>query len=74
MTTIATQQMMILSSARTSSRDAPGRFPSMVDQTNRERQTKPYHSPWLKSEYHGERYNENTDGGSLSEETLNHTQ
>jgi hypothetical protein len=45
-----------------------------VDQTNRQRQTNPQHSPWLESEYPGDRYNENTDGGSVSEEKLNHTQ
>jgi hypothetical protein len=74
MTTIAPQQMMILSAARSISRDVPGRYPSMVNQTNRQRQTKPQHSPWLESEYYGDRYNENTDGGSVSEEKLNHTQ
>jgi hypothetical protein len=45
MTTIAPQQMMILSAARSISRDVPGRYPSMVDQTNRQRQTKPHHLP-----------------------------
>jgi hypothetical protein len=73
MTTIAPQQMMIISAARTLSRDAPGRYPSMVNQTNRQRQTKPQHSPWLESEYPGDRYNENTDGGSVSEEKLHHS-
>jgi hypothetical protein len=66
--------MMILSAARSMSRDVPGRYPLIVDQTNRQRQTKPHHSPWLESEYHGDRYNKNTDGGSVSEEKLNHTQ
>jgi hypothetical protein len=74
MTTIAPQQMMILSAARSISRDVPGRYPSTVDQTSRHRQTKPQHSPWLESEYPDDRYNENTDGGSVSEEKLNHTQ
>jgi hypothetical protein len=73
MTTIAPQQMMILSTGRTISRDVPGRYPSMVDQTNRQTQTKPHHSPWLKSEYYGDRYNENTDGGLVSEEKLHHS-
>jgi hypothetical protein len=50
MTTIATRQMMIISAARTLSRDVPGRYPSMVNQTNRQRQTQPQHSPWLESE------------------------
>jgi hypothetical protein len=35
-------------------RDVPGRYPSMVDQTNRQGHTKSHHSPWLKSEYHGD--------------------
>jgi hypothetical protein len=73
MTTIAPQQMMILSTARTISLDVPGRHPSMVNQTNLQKQTKPHHSPWLESEYHGDRYNENTDGGSVSEEKLHHS-
>jgi hypothetical protein len=66
--------MMILSAARLLSRDVLGRYQIMVDQMNRTRQTKPRHSPLLKSEYHGYRYNDNTDGGSVSEEKLNHTQ
>jgi hypothetical protein len=74
MTTIAPQLMMILSVARSISRDVPGRYPIMVDQTNRQRQTKPQHSSWLESDYPGDRYNENTGGGSVSEEKLNHTQ
>jgi hypothetical protein len=73
MTTSAPQQMMILSDARSISRDAPGIYPIMVDQTNRKRQTKPYHSPWLESEYHGDRYILNTDGGSVGEEKLLHS-
>jgi hypothetical protein len=66
--------MMILFAARSISRDVPGRYPSMMDQTNCQMQTKLQHSPWLKSEYHGDRYNKNTDGGSVSEEKLNNTQ
>jgi hypothetical protein len=66
--------MIILSAVISISRDVPGRYPSMVDQTNLERQTKPQHLPWLESEYHGDRYNKNTDGGSVSEEKINHTQ
>jgi hypothetical protein len=73
MTTIAPHQMMILSAARSISCDVPGRYPSMLDQTNHQRQTKPHHSPWLESEYPGDRYNENTDGGSVSEEKLHHS-
>jgi hypothetical protein len=73
MTTIAPQQMMILSAVRSLSRDVPSRYPSLVDQTNRQRQTNPQHSPWLKSEYPGNRYNENTDHGSVSEEKLHHS-
>jgi hypothetical protein len=46
----------------------PGRYPGMVDHTNRQRQTKPQHLPWLESDYHCDRYNENTDSGSVSEE------
>jgi hypothetical protein len=72
MTTIAPHQMTILSAARTISPDAPGRYPSMLDQTNRQRQTKPHDSPWLKSEYPGDIYNEKTNGGSVSEEKLHH--
>jgi hypothetical protein len=66
--------MMILSAARSISCDVPSRYPSMVDQTNSQRHTKPQHSPWLEPEYRGDRYNENTDGGSVSEEKMNHTQ
>jgi hypothetical protein len=51
MTKIAPPQMMILSSTRSSSRDVPGRYPIMVDQTNLQKQTKPQHSPWIESEY-----------------------
>jgi hypothetical protein len=50
MTTIAPQQMMILSAARSISRDVPGRYPSMVDQTNLQRHAKPQHLPWLESD------------------------
>jgi hypothetical protein len=70
---VASQQMMILSAARLISRDVPSRAPRMVDQTNRQRQTKPQHSPWLESEYPGDRYNKNTGGGSVSEEKLHHS-
>jgi hypothetical protein len=70
---VASHQMMIISAARSMSCDAPGRYPSMVDQTSRQRQTKPQHSPWLKSKYPGDRYNENTDRGSVSEEKLHHS-
>jgi hypothetical protein len=70
MTKIALQQMAILSAAISISRDVPGRYPSIVDKTNRQKQTKPQHAPWLKSEYHGDIYNENADGGSVSEEKL----
>jgi hypothetical protein len=73
MTTIASQQMMILSAAKSISRDMPGRYPSILDQTSRQRQMKPQHSTWLESEYPGDRYNENTDGGSVSEEKLHHS-
>jgi hypothetical protein len=73
MITIAPQQMMILSVARTLPRDAPGRYPSMLDQTNLQRQTKPQHSPWLESDYHGDICSPNTDGGSVSEEKLHHS-
>jgi hypothetical protein len=73
MTPIATQQMMILSAARSISRDAPVRYPIMVYQTTRKRQKNSHHSPWLESEYHGDRYNPNTDGGSVGEEKLHHS-
>jgi hypothetical protein len=65
--------MMILSAARSMSRDVSGRYSSMVNETIQQMQTKPQHYSWLKSEYHGDRYNENTDGGSVSEETLHHS-
>jgi hypothetical protein len=45
----------------------------MVDQTNRQQHKKPQHLPWLESEYPGDRYNEDTDGGSVSEEKLHHS-
>jgi hypothetical protein len=64
---------MILSAARSISRDVPCRYPLMVDQTNRQKQTKPQHSPWLKSGYHGDIYSTNTDGGSVEEEKLHHS-
>jgi hypothetical protein len=64
---------MILSAARSTPCDVPHIYPSMVDQTNLHRQTKPHHLPWLKSEYPEDRYNENTDGGSVSEEKLHHS-
>jgi hypothetical protein len=70
MTTIAPQQMMILSAARTLSRDVPERYPSTVYQTNRQKQKNPQHSTWLESEYHGNIYSPNTDGGSVGEEKL----
>jgi hypothetical protein len=73
MTTIAPWQMMILSAARTLSRDVPGIYPSMVDQKKRQKQTKPHHSPWLESEYHGDIYSPNTDGGSVGEKNLHHS-
>jgi hypothetical protein len=62
--------MMILFAARSISRDVTGIYPSMVNQTNHQKQTKPQHYSWLKSEYHGDGYNKNTDGGSDGEEKL----
>jgi hypothetical protein len=50
-----------------------GRYPSLVNQTNLQMQNNPHHFSWLKSEYHGDRYNENTDGGSDGEEKLHHS-
>jgi hypothetical protein len=73
MTTIVPQQMMILSVARSINRDVLVVYQIMVDQTNRQKQTKPHNSPWIESEYPGDRYNENTDGGSVSEEKLHHS-
>jgi hypothetical protein len=64
---------MILSAAKSISRYVPRRYPSMVDQTNLQRPTKPQHLQWLESEYPGDRYNENTNGGSVSEEKLHHS-
>jgi hypothetical protein len=65
--------MIILSAARSLSRDVLGRYPSIVDETSRQRHKKPQHSPWLESEYPGDIYNENTDSGSVSEEKLHHS-
>jgi hypothetical protein len=73
MTTNAPQQMMILSAARSIYRDVLYRYPIMVDHTIPQRQTKPQHSPRLKSEYHGDIYSPNTDGGSVGEEKLHHS-
>jgi hypothetical protein len=70
---VASQQMMILSAARLTHCDVPDRYPSMVDQTTRQKPMKPQHSPWLESEYPCDSYNENTDGGSVSEEKLHHS-
>jgi hypothetical protein len=64
---------MIISAVRSISRDVPGRYPLMVDQTNLKKQTKPQHSPWLESEYHDDRYSPNTDGGSVEEQKLHHS-
>jgi hypothetical protein len=65
--------MIILSAARSISRDLTGIYPSMVNQTNNQKQTKPHHYSWLESEYYGDRYNENTDGGSDGEEKFHHS-
>jgi hypothetical protein len=65
--------MMILSAARSMYPDVIDIYPSMVNQTKQQMQTKPQYSPWLKSEYHGDRYNKNTDIGSVSEEKLHHS-
>jgi hypothetical protein len=65
--------MMILSAERSISRDVPSRYPSMVDQLSGQRQMKPNNSPWLEAEYPEDRYNENTNGGSVSEEKLHHS-
>jgi hypothetical protein len=65
--------MMILSSVRSISRDVTGRYPSMVNQTNHQKQKNTTHSSWIKSEYHGDRNNKNTDGGSDGEEKLHHS-
>jgi hypothetical protein len=65
--------MMILSAARSMYPDVTGIYPRMVNQTSHKQQTKPQHSPWLKSDYHGDRYNENTDIGSVSKEKLHHS-
>jgi hypothetical protein len=70
---VASHQMMILSAARSITCDVPDIYPSMEDQTIRQRQTNPNHSPWLESEYPGDRYNENTGDGSVSEEKLHHS-
>jgi hypothetical protein len=65
--------MMILSAAVSISRDVPVIYPSMVDQTDRQKNNKPHHSPWIESEYPGDIYNENTDGSLVSEEKLHHS-
>jgi hypothetical protein len=53
--------MMILSAMRSISCDMPSKYPSMVDETSWQMQKKTQHSPWLNSEYHGHRYNKNTN-------------
>jgi hypothetical protein len=63
----------VLSAVRLISPDMIGRFPIMVDQIRSQRQTRPQHSPWLISDYHGNRYNENTDHSSVSKEKLHHS-
>jgi hypothetical protein len=70
---VASQQLMILSAERSMYRDVSGRYPSMVSQTNHHIQTKPQNSPWLKSDYHGDGNNINTDCGLVSEEKLHHS-
>jgi hypothetical protein len=70
---VASQQMMILSTARSISCDMPCRYPSMVDQTNLQRHMKSHHSPWLRSEYDSDIYIKNIDGGSVGEEKLHHS-
>jgi hypothetical protein len=65
---IASHQMMILSATRYVYRDVPVGYPSMVDQTNHQRQTKPHHLPWLKSEYYGNTYNKKTISCLIGEE------
>jgi hypothetical protein len=65
--------MMILSAVRYMSLDVTGRYPSMANQTNQQIKTNSQHSPWLKSKYHGDRYNENNNGGSDGEEKLHHS-
>jgi hypothetical protein len=49
MTTIAPPQMMIVSAERYISREVPGRYPSMADQTNYQRQKKQQHAPWIEA-------------------------
>jgi hypothetical protein len=65
--------MMIFSAAISVYLDVTGIYTSMVNQTNKQMQTKPQHSPWLKSEYNGDIYNKNIDGGSVGEEKLHHS-
>jgi hypothetical protein len=56
--------MWILSAAKSISRDMPGIYPSMVVQTNCQRQTKSQHTPWLNSEYQSNINIPHTDGSS----------
>jgi hypothetical protein len=60
--------MMILSATGFMPCDVTGRYPSVVNQTNHKLQMNQQHFSWLKSHFHGDRYNENTDGGSDGEE------
>jgi hypothetical protein len=53
--------------------DVPGRYPSLLDQADLQRQKKPHHYPCTKSEYHDGRYNPNTDSGSDRKEKLHHS-
>jgi hypothetical protein len=64
---VASQQMMIVSAVRSISRDIPSRYQGKVYQTDRQRQTKSHHSPWLRSEYHGNKYSKNTNAGLVGE-------
>jgi hypothetical protein len=64
---------MILSAVRSISRDVPGRYPSMVDESDRQKQAKSHIYPWKKSEYHDGRYIPNTDKGSDGKEKLHHS-
>jgi hypothetical protein len=65
--------MMILSVARSIARDVPGRYPSMVAQTNRQRHTTPHQSPYIKADYNDDIYSPNTDSGSVGEEKWHHS-
>jgi hypothetical protein len=63
--------MMILSAARSMSPDVTiSKYGKSNEPSDADEATA---SPWIKSEYYGDRYNENTDCGSVGDEKLHHS-